>query len=108
MPDTDHTDPMRIVIVEDEDLYRDLLKTALAQEPRLEVVAFADGESALEACCRLQPSVAIVDIALGDGMNGVQFGLLLRRELPKVGIVLLSNHLDYEYLRSIPEEVISG
>ena len=42
-------DKINIVIVEDEGLYRDLLRVALSQHPNLEVVgAFGGSEEALE------------------------------------------------------------
>lgn len=103
------SDKISVVLVEDEDLYRDLLRIALSQHPRLEVLgAFGDGESALEAVPGLQPRVAILDIELRGGLTGIQVGFLLRRRLPDLGIVLLSNHGDPQFLASLPQEVISG
>jgi DNA-binding NarL/FixJ family response regulator len=100
---------VRVMIVEDEDLYRDLLRVVLSQHPRMAVVgAFANGESALGEAAALAPEVAILDIELRGGMNGIQLGLLLRRHLPGLGIVLLSNHGDPEFIASLPQEVIAG
>lgn len=97
------------VIVEDEPLYRDLLALALAQDHRIKVVGtFADGESALDAIVQLEPDVALLDIELPGAINGIQLGLHLRRQLPKLGIVLLSNHGDPQFVASLPKDVISG
>lgn len=99
----------RVILVEDEGLFRDLLRVSLAQSGRVEVVGdFADGESALAAAPVLRPHVAIVDIELGKGMHGIRAGRLLRRRVPGMGIVLLSNHRDPEYLASVPEDEIAG
>jgi DNA-binding NarL/FixJ family response regulator len=98
-----------LMIVEDEDLYRDLLRIALSQQANLEVVGvFGDGESALAAAEELRPRVAVLDIELPGGLNGVQLGLRLRRALPELGIVLLSNHSDPEFVASLPPDVLSG
>ncbi|MGE5618827.1 MAG: response regulator [Sphingomonadaceae bacterium] len=100
---------IRVVIVEDESLYRDLLSFALAQHPRLEVVgSFADGESAVSAVSRLRPDVAMLDIELGGAMNGIQLGLLLRQQLPDLGIVILSNHQDTQFLAAVPQASVAG
>jgi DNA-binding NarL/FixJ family response regulator len=97
------------MLVEDEDLYRDLLRVVLSQHPRLNVVgAFPDGESALSAAPRLRPNVAVLDIELRGALNGVQLGLQLRERLPEIGIVLLSNHRDVQFLASLPSRVVSG
>ena len=90
---------LRVAVVEDEGLYRDLLCRGLADEPRLQVVgAFADPDSALAAVPHLRPDVAVLDINLGARINGVQLGLLLRESLPNLGLVLLSNHRDPRFL----------
>jgi DNA-binding NarL/FixJ family response regulator len=69
---------------------------------------FADGQSVLAAAEELRPRVAILDIELPGGLNGVQLGLRLRRLLPNLGIVLLSNHGDPEFVASLPADVLSG
>lgn len=101
---------VRIIIVEDEDLYRDLLRIVLGQHPRLNVVgAFADAASALDAAPALRPQVAMLDIELrGGGLNGIQLGLQLRKKLPDLGIVLLSNLGDPHFLTSLPSDVVGG
>ena len=103
-------DPVKIVLVEDEPLYRDLLRIALTQRPELQVLAaYSDGESALAAIPTLQPQVAMLDIDLrGSSMNGVQLGIMLRKQLPDLGVVLLSNHGDPEFVASLPGEVLAG
>ncbi len=102
-------DRVRVLLVEDEPLFRDLLRAALARHPRLEVVgADADGAAALAAAPALRPRVALLDIELGGGMHGVRAGLLLRRLLPGLGVVLLSNHADPGVLASLPPGAAAG
>lgn len=99
----------KAILVEDEGLYRNLLEVALAQDPRINVVgAFADGESALDAAIDLEPRLALLDIELRGAMNGIELGLQLRRRLPNLGIVLLSNHGDPEFITSLPADVLGG
>ena len=103
------SEKLRVILVEDENLFRDLLRTALAQHERLEVVgAFADGQSAVDAAPRLRPAVALLDIELGGTINGIQVGMLLRRQQPTMGIVLLSNQSSPRVLSSFPPETLSG
>jgi DNA-binding NarL/FixJ family response regulator len=100
---------LRVILVEDEGLFRDLLRIALSQHPRLEVVgSFPDAEAALQKAVDLRPDVAILDIELRGSMNGVQLGLLLRRQLKELGVVLLSNHRDLRFVGAVPPETVAG
>lgn len=101
--------PLRAVVVEDEGLFRDALRIALTQTGRIDVVgSYGDGPSALAAVPRLRPRVALLDIALPGGINGVHLGRLLRRELPDLGVVLLSHYRDPAVLRGVPDQELAG
>jgi len=109
LPIGDNNGRIKVVIVEDESLYRDLLRVALSQHPLLDVVGtFADGQCALAAMTDLNAQVAILDIDLRSALNGVQVGLMLRQRWPQLGIVLLSNHGDPQFISSLPAEIMPG
>ena len=100
---------IRLILAEDESLFRDLLGTALRQYPDLEVVgAFSDGETAVREAPALKPDVALMDIELAGQLNGVQAAILLRRALPELGIVLLSNQGSPRILSSLPQDSMGG
>ena len=100
--------PIRLIIVEDEPLYRDLLRNAL-ERANFEVLgAFGDARSALNEAPSLKPDVALLDIQLGPGITGVEVGIGLRRMLPSVGIVLLSNNTDPQIIGALPDDVSGG
>lgn len=99
---------MIIDVVEDQRLIRDLLATAMSDQPGLELRhVLADAESAWSVWQRHPPQVAIVDIAL-PGMNGVQLGVLVKRAHPNVGVVLLSSHAYPRLLERLPADVARG
>ncbi|MBI4311457.1 MAG: response regulator transcription factor [Chloroflexi bacterium] len=100
---------VRAIIVEDESLFRDLLRVALSQSQEVDVVgSYGDGVVAIAAAPELQPQVAILDINLGNNMNGVQVGLRLRQLLPSIGILLLSNHSYPQVINTLPPEAAHG
>ena len=99
----------RVALVEDEALFRDLLRVSLAQHEGIQVVGvFADPESALRDIPELHVDVAILDIDLASPMTGVELGVRLRRSQPELGIMLLSNHADPQLLSSLPRDVTGG
>lgn len=93
---------LRIIVLEDEPLYLDLLVKALPWYPQFDIVGtFADAASCLASAPALQPHVALLDIELPGDMTGIDVGLELRDALPGLGIVLLSNHYDAAFLSSL-------
>ena len=99
----------RVVLVEDEPLYRDLLGTVLRDRLRLDVVgAFAEAQVALDQSRALRPDVALLDIGLPGPIDGIELGLRLCEALPGLGVVLLSNHVDPRFVSTLPAEVAAG
>jgi two-component system nitrate/nitrite response regulator NarL len=63
--------PIRVVLVEDSDVYRDSLVFLLGTRSDLEVVAAVpDGAAAIRACRELEPDVAVLDYRLPDVDGG--------------------------------------
>lgn len=101
--------PVTVAIVEDEGLFRSLLEVTLANVGRFQIVgSFARPKQALREIPRLKPDVALLDIELGAGMTGIEVGIALRQKLPRLGIVLLSNHCDPEFLAGVPAATVAG
>jgi DNA-binding NarL/FixJ family response regulator len=82
--------PIKVVLVEDNDVFREALELMLEVTPDIRVVAaVADGEAALEACPRLNPDVVLVDYRL-PGLDGVETTAGLRYACPQVAVVVLT------------------
>jgi DNA-binding NarL/FixJ family response regulator len=82
--------PIRILLVEDNDVFRSALELLLGLQEGLEVVgAVADGRSAAPACRELQPDVIVMDYRL-PGMDGVEATLAVRAECPTAAVVVLT------------------
>ena len=54
--------PARVVLVEDNDIFRETLELLLALRSEVQVVgSVASGDEAVELCARLEPDVVLVD-----------------------------------------------
>jgi len=96
---------IRVGIVEDEGLLRSMLTDLVDKNPRMRVVAAADGVSrARELLPPGSVDVMLMDVELGDG-NGVALGVAMQRTDPKLVIVLLSSHDVMELVLSIRKNV---
>ena len=63
---------VNVMIVEDESLFRDMLKISLGAVPNMEVVgAVADGNAAIDGANMYNPDVVLMDIELGSDPNGI-------------------------------------
>ena len=95
----------RIMVVEDEPLFRDLLTRTLSNEPGLELVGIAEnGEAAIKLFREVSPDVVLMDIELPGEIDGIDAALEIKEESPLTGIVILSVHSDRRYVASLPLE----
>jgi DNA-binding NarL/FixJ family response regulator len=84
------SDPIRIVLVEDNKVFREALELLLELRSDIEVVAsVGDGTEAVPACIQFHPDVVLMDIRL-PGMDGVQATAAIKRTCPEVAVVCLT------------------
>lgn len=82
--------PIRLLVVDDHNLFRRGLIALLAQDERLQVVGeAADANQALQAARRLQPDLILLDNHL-PGVQGVDAIADLRQFAPRARIVMLT------------------
>jgi DNA-binding NarL/FixJ family response regulator len=79
-----------ILLVEDNDVYRESLVFLLQRVGGIEVVgAVSEGASAASACLELAPDVVVLDYRLPD-VDGAEVAAGLRERCPGVEVVFLS------------------
>jgi DNA-binding NarL/FixJ family response regulator len=84
------TRPIRVLLVEDNDAYRESLAFLLDRREGLEVVGgVATGSEAARASVDLDADVAVVDVRLPD-IAGTEAAADLRQRSPRTSVVLLS------------------
>ncbi len=99
----------RLLIVEDEALFRDMLKRTLSLEPGFEVVGVAeDGETGVRLALENKPDVVLMDIELPGQIDGIEAATEIKKKLPDTGIVILSVHADRRYVTSLPLDDSKG
>jgi DNA-binding NarL/FixJ family response regulator len=83
---------LRVLLIDDHPVLRQGLWQILGAEPGLEVVgAVGDSQAALAAADELRPDIVLCDINL-PGMNGLELARVLRRRMPRCGIIMLTVH----------------
>ncbi|PZV14400.1 MAG: DNA-binding response regulator [Leptolyngbya sp.] len=84
--------PVRILLVEDDELFRLGLRVRLQQEPNLEIVAEAeDGETAVELASQQPLDVVLLDVGL-PGIGGLEACRQIKQQQPNLPILVLTSH----------------
>jgi DNA-binding NarL/FixJ family response regulator len=102
--------PVRVVIAEDSLLVRAAV-VRLLEEAGIEVVGEAgDGDDLVRKVRAHRPDVAIIDIRMPPEHldEGLQAARAIRRELPGVGILLLSQYVEERYATELLEHGADG
>ncbi|MBD0381507.1 response regulator [Paenibacillus sedimenti] len=90
----------KIMIVDDESIFREYLRTALDWEVYgFEICAEAkNGIEALELTEKHRPDIALVDITM-PFMDGLSFTEQLKERFPATSVVLITGHSEFDYAR---------
>jgi DNA-binding NarL/FixJ family response regulator len=90
--------PISILIVDDQALFREGLRTLLSVQPEFEVVGEAgNGEEALRLAANLQPVVVLMDLRM-PVLDGVSATRRMRSLLPNCRVIVLTTFDDDEYV----------
>ncbi|WP_345284796.1 response regulator transcription factor [Streptomyces gulbargensis] len=97
-----------MLVADDEALVRAGIRAVLARDPHTEVVAEAgDGHEALALAHRHRPDVVLLDIQM-PGLDGLSAVARFRRELPAVGVIMLTTFGQDAYITRALEEGADG
>jgi len=102
---------LRLVFAEDNYLVREGTAALLARSPELDVVALAqDLEQLLAAVERHRPDVVLTDIRMPPTWTteGIEAARRIRRDDPRVGVVVLSQYAEDAYAVDLLKEGAGG
>lgn len=99
---------IRVLIAEDQAMVRGALASLIGMEPDIEVVAeVSRGDEVLAAARDVRPDVALLDIEM-PGATGLDAAEELNREMPGLGILILTTFGRPGYLRRAMEGGAAG
>ena len=91
---------VRILIVDDFDLWKSFVSARLRERPDLEIIGFAsDGLQAVQKAEELQPDLILLDMMLPK-LNGIEAAQQIRKVAPQTKILFVSSESDSESIRS--------
>jgi two-component system, NarL family, response regulator len=84
--------PIKILLVEDDELFRLGLRVRLQQDTLLEIIAEAeDGETAIELVNQHPLDVVLLDVGL-PGIGGIEACRLIKEQHPNLPVLILTSH----------------
>ena len=94
--------PIRVMIVDDHPVVRAGLRALLSTSPRLEVAAEAeDGERAMEMLRARSVDVVLMDLQMGEGMDGVTATTQIRAAGGPPVLILTTYDTDRDIVRAV-------
>ena len=89
---------VKIILADDHKIVRDGLRSLLANQPGMNVIAEADnGRETVRLARDLAPDLVIMDIGMPD-LNGIDATRQITTELPNVKVIALSMHSDRRFV----------
>ena len=102
------TNPIKLIIADDEMLIRTGLKIMLEASGNVEVLALAEsGRAAFEVCKEQQPDVVLMDIRMPES-NGIEGTKLIKEAFPEVKVLIVTTFQDTEYIVEAVQNGASG
>jgi two-component system nitrate/nitrite response regulator NarL len=99
---------IKLLVVDDHPVVRRGISSCLERHAHLEIVGeAADGCEALQKAHELAPDMILMDINMPQ-MNGLTATELLRKEQPKIKVLILSIHKDPDSVRRIIQSGAHG
>jgi DNA-binding NarL/FixJ family response regulator len=91
----------RVVLVEDNDIFRETLELLLELRTEVTVVgSAASGDEAVELCARLEPDVVLVDYRM-PGMNGAETTRAVLSAAPGTSVICLTASVAAEEIEEL-------
>jgi DNA-binding NarL/FixJ family response regulator len=89
---------IRVLLVDDQALFREGLETLLSVHDDIQVVGQAsNGREAVEVATKVQPDVVLMDVRM-PVLDGVRATRLLKQAQPKCRVIVLTTFDDDEYV----------
>ena len=108
-PGTSSSRPWKILVVDDHPIVRHGIRNAFVDSTRINIVGEADNADDAESSVELlHPDLVLLDIRLKGTRSGVEVANKLREAHPKLKIVVLTNHAQEPYLKSMIKAGVDG
>lgn len=98
----------RVLLVDDHAILREGLRALLQISGDIEVVGEAsDGREGIDRAVALRPDIVVMDVSM-EGLGGYEATIEIRKLLPDVKVLVLTQYEDRSYVRRFLQAGVSG
>lgn len=97
----------KVLIVDDNDVTRELLRTIVRREQYNIVGEARNGAAALEAMKRLAPTIVLLDLVMPE-MDGFEALRKIRASYPATAVIVVTAHTSAENIRAVLDAGAAG
>ena len=83
--------PAKILLVDDQQVVRETLRSLLRQQSHWEVYEAENGKDAVDRAGKIKPDVVVMDIVMPE-MSGIEATYEMRRLAPETRVILMSSY----------------
>ena len=95
---------IKIIIVDDQKMLRDMISETLNSQDDLNVVATAgNAKDSLELCKKLNPDLVLMDVCTENNSNGIAYSKILKKQFPNVKVIIMTGILDLNFINDAKE-----
>lgn len=107
-PDTLQGKTLSILLADDHDLTREVLKDVIEQQSDWKIAGqAADGSEAVQLAGKISPDVLVIDVAM-PGMTGIEAVRKIKENTPDIPVLMVSNYANKKIVEAALEAGASG
>jgi len=100
LPPVEYSQPIRVLLVDDQIFVRRFITKSLESDPHLKIIGTADnGQEAISQVEALSPDVVLIDIEMPE-MDGITATEIITKRFPNCKILVLTSHETGDYLQN--------
>jgi len=104
----EHQVKIKVLLADDHVIVREGTREMISRQPDMEVVGEAnDGVEAIELAKKLEPDVAVMDIAMPN-LNGIEATAQIKKLLPSTAVLILTAYDTDQYVMALLEAGATG
>lgn len=90
---------LKIIVIDDHILLRDMIVDTLNNEKDFNVVGISnDAKDAPELCAKSNPDVLLMDICTANNSNGIAYAKIVKENHPNIKIIIMTGILDVSFI----------